>query len=312
MSHKINYSTLQIGFDLLLFACPLRKCYKIDHMDELQKKFVEYLKSKSRASATVIAYGKDINQVIDYLKKKGITSFTEATQEDLNGFLAELAAQNYTTKSISRKINSLKTFFRFLVTEGAVSHNPAAEITHPKIESKPPRILTPMEYRALRDASREDARIAAVIELLLQTGMRIGELAALTTKSVEDSTVRIPPIEGHPEREVPLNKAAKAALDRYLSARAKAKSDALFITKTGRPLLIRNIRSAIDRYFRLAGIKDAKVNDLRHTFIAHHLAAGASPVLVNKLVGHKRIATTEKYLEFIKDLHLDKVKLEEL
>lgn len=151
-----------------------------------------------------------------------------------------------------------------------------------------------------------------MIEILLQTGMRIGELAALKVSSVDEHFIKIPAFEGHPEREVPLNKSAKLALDAYLASRPKVNNDALFITKTGRPLLIRNIRTAIDRYFKAAGIAGAKVNDLRHTFIAHHLAAGASPVLISKLVGHKRISTTEKYLEFIKDLPAEKVKLEEL
>ncbi|MCL5431914.1 MAG: tyrosine-type recombinase/integrase [Patescibacteria group bacterium] len=279
-----------------------------DYLD----KFVAFLRSSKKASATTIAYKKDIDQLLAYLKKAGRTNIKAVTTDDLNGFLALLSSQNYTPKSVSRKINSIKTFYRFLVLNKDTDNNVAAAITHPKFDNKAPRILTRMEYRAVRDACREDARIAAVVELLLQTGMRIGELAALTLGSISDNFVKIPAIEGHPEREVPLNKAAKTALDHYLTIRPKVKSDALFITKTGRPLLIRNIRTAIDRYFKIAGIAGAKVNDLRHTFIAHHLAAGASPILVSKLVGHKRISTTEKYLEFIKDLPAQKVKLEEL
>ncbi len=274
--------------------------------------FVDFLRSVKKASATVIAYRKDINQLIDYLKKAGRSNVAEVTSDDLNNFLALLHTENYTPKSISRKINSIKTFYRFLIQNQYLENNVAAAITHPKFDTKAPRILTRMEYRALRDAARDDVRISAVIELLLQTGMRIGELAALKTTSVGDHFLTIPAFEGHPQRDVPVNKSAKLALDHYLEVRPKVPSDALFITKTGRPLLIRNIRTAIDRYFKTAGIAGAKVNDLRHTFIAHHLAAGASPVLISKLVGHKRISTTEKYLEFIKDLPAEKVKLEEL
>lgn len=279
-----------------------------DHLN----KFVDFLKSGKKATATVIAYRKDIDQLLDYLKKLGRKNLTEVTTEDLNSFLAVLHTQNYTPKSISRKINSIKTFYRFLTLHKAITDNAATAVVHPKFETKAPRILTHMEYRALRDAAREDIRIAAVIELLLQTGMRIGELAALLIDSPSDNFIKIPAIEGHPERDVPLNKPAKAALDRYLGVRPKVQSRALFITKTGRPLLIRNIRTSIDRYFKVGGVSGAKVNDLRHTFIAHHLAAGASPVLISKLVGHKRISTTEKYLEFIKNLPAEKVKLEEL
>jgi site-specific recombinase XerD len=279
-----------------------------DYLD----KFVDYLKSAKKASATVIAYKKDIAQLIDYAKKQGRSNASQVTADDLNNFLALLHTQNYTPKSVSRKINSIKTFYRFLLQNKFIDNNVAAGVSHPKFDSKAPRILTRMEYRALRDAARDDVRISGVIELLLQTGMRIGELAALLVSSVDDHFIKIPAFEGHGERQVPLNKSAKQALDSYLGIRPKVNSDALFITKTGRPLLIRNIRTAIDRYFKVAGIQGAKVNDLRHTFIAHHLAAGASPVLISKLVGHKRISTTEKYLEFIKDLPTEKVKLEEL
>lgn len=275
-------------------------------------KFVEFLRVSKKATATTIAYKKDIDQLLEYLKRAGKTNLKSITTEDLNSFLAFLSTQNYTPKSVSRKINSIKTFYRFLVLSKYVDNNVAAAVAHPKFDTKAPRILTRMEYRALRDAARSDPRIAAVIELLLQTGMRIGELAALTLDSVSTNFIKIPTIEGHPERDIPLNKAAKTALDAYLTVRPKVANQALFITKTGRPLLIRNIRTAIDRYFKIAGIVAAKVNDLRHTFIAHHLAAGTSPILVSKLVGHKRISTTEKYLEFIKDLPAEKVKLEEL
>lgn len=275
-------------------------------------KFVDFLRSSKKATATVVAYKKDIDQLLEYLNGVGKNNLKNIATEDLNNFLALLHTQNYTPKSVSRKINSIKTFYRFLVLNKFIDNNVSAAVAHPKFDTKAPRILTRMEYRALRDAARSDARIAAVIELLLQTGMRIGELAALTRQSVSDSFIKIPAIEGHPQRDVPVNRAAKAALEAYLVVHPKVKSEALFITKTGRPLLIRNIRTAIDRYFKIAGIANAKVNDLRHTFIAHHLASGTSPILVSKLVGHKRISTTEKYLEFIKDLPAEKVKLEEL
>ena len=153
----------------------------------------------------------------------------------------------------------------------------------------------------------------AIVELFLQTGVRIGELAAFTLSDVKNTELNIAAQEGHAQRLIPLNKAAKEALDRYITIRnASATSKALFITKTGRALLIRNIRTAIDRYFRIAGIEGAKVNDLRHTFIAHHLMAGTSITTLSKLVGHKRLSTTERYLELIKDKSVDSVKLEEL
>jgi len=281
-------------------------------LTSIKDQFITNLASQKKASATVVAYKKDIEQLLEYLRSINKSNFDEVTQADLEAFLAKLSGLNFTPKTISRKINSLKTFYRFLIAEGITKNNASTNVSHPKFEVKAPRVLSRLEYRALRDACRDDARIAAVVELLLQTGMRIGELAALTLESVSDSFIKIPAIEGHAEREVQLNKPVKSAIDRYLDIRPKVKTNALFVTKTGRALLIRNVRTAIDRYFRLAGIRDAKVNDLRHTFIVHHLAAGASPLLVSKLVGHKRISTTEKYQVYIKDFEMGKVKLDEL
>src|SRR6185312_2349495 len=157
---------------------------------------------RSRASATILAYGKDIDQLVSYLTNAPINKqdAEAVTTEDLNSFMQKLAKENYTTKSISRKTNSTKTFFKFLKSSGFINENPADALEHPKFENKPPRILSQIEYRALRDAARGDRRIYAVIELFLQTGIRIGELSKLTTDDVElDSptpTLHVRPFEG--------------------------------------------------------------------------------------------------------------------
>lgn len=275
--------------------------------------FSDHLGSRRRARATIVAYTKDIEQLISFLTNMGKKHIGEITRDELEAFLKKLGGDNYKPKSVSRKINSIKTFFRFLKTNGVVTLDPAVEIEHPKYETKPPRILSKLEYRALRDSCRGDIRTYAIVELFLQTGVRIGELANLFLEDIRDSELHIAAQEGHAERMVPLNKAAKEALGQYLSVRkADGASKALFITKTGKTLLVRNIRTAIDRYFRIAGIEDAKVNDLRHTFIAHHLMAGTSLLTLSKLVGHKRLSTTEKYLDLVKGKQEAGVKLEEL
>jgi len=277
-----------------------------------REKFIDYLKKQGRASATILAYGKDIEQLADFLNQKQITQVTSVTSEHIEEFKENLVKNSYIAKSISRKLNSAKTFFRFLKTQGLIEKDPASLVAHPRYEVKPPRVLTRMEYRALRDAARDDPRMAAIIELLLQTGMKIGELARLELGDLSEKEIKITPYESHTARAVPLNPAAKKALDRYLAVRPQTKSQNIFVTKTGRPLLVRNIRTAIDRFFKIAGILGAKVNDLRHTFIAHQLMSGASVVLVQRLVGHKRLSTTEKYLDLIKDKIEENVKLEEL
>lgn len=277
--------------------------------------FIGYLKSSGRAGATILAYGKDIEQLVEFTVSRNRSDASEVTTEDIEAFKGYLKNQNYTAKSISRKINSIKSFFRYLKSQNNIADNPANQVSHPKYEISPPRVLSKMEYRALRDACRQDIRLSAIIELLLQTGMRIGELANLTTTDVDlnkkELTIRA--YESHPNRTIPLNEAAIKALEDYLKERPKTQEKTLFVTKNGNPFLVRNIRTAIDRYYKLAGIKNAKVNDLRHTFIMQQLSAGVPLTYLSKVVGHKRLSTTEKYLRLVdSQLEKDTVKIEEL
>ena len=276
------------------------------------REFLNYLKEKGRASATILAYGSDLQQLIDFCQQLKRIRVNQITTSDLDAFKNFLVKESYTAKSISRKINSIKSFFKYLHSQKSISENPAVPLTHPKYEVKPPKILSKMEYRALRDVCRNDIRIFAIVELFLQTGVRIGELANLHLEDIKTNTLYIRNHESHPSREIPLNKPAKTALENYLKVRPKSNSKHLFITKTGNPFLVRNVRSTINRYFKLAGIEDAKINDLRHTFIAHQLKAGTPLTLVSKLTGHKRLSTTEKYLSLVKRSSSEKFKLEEL
>lgn len=267
--------------------------------------FITDLKGKGRSDSTVIAYSKDIEQLLNFFSTRGISSLNNTSIEDLEAFKKDLEDNNYTPKSVSRKINSTRTFYKYLLDNNLINDNPSEKLAHPKFEVKPPRILTEMEYRALRDVSRVDLRLYSIVEVLLQTGIRIGELAALTIHDVKESNsgikyLYIAPQGSHPARKVPLNKSANKAIQEYLKVRPESDDDTLYITKNGRPLLVRNIRTTIDKAFEKAGIKNAKVNDLRNTFIAHHLANGVSLVTVSKLVGHKRLSTTEKYLNLLK------------
>src|SRR5690348_5297903 len=279
---------------------------------DAHEQFKNFLKTKGRSSATIVAYGKDIDQLIGFLQTLSKEHVHEITKTDIEAFLGKLTQEGYTPKSISRKINSTRTFYRFLKVNEYVTDDPSLLVAHPQYTLGAPRILTPTEYRALRDAARNDARMYAVIQLLLQTGIRIGELAELRLSDVMPEGLKIRPVEKHEERIVPLNQSAKEALERYMKVRPQVTDDHLFVTKSGRPFLIRNIRTAVERYFRLAEIKGAKVNDLRHTFIAHHLKHGVSLVLLSKVVGHKRLSTTERYLEYVKERAKENTHLSEL
>ncbi len=273
--------------------------------------FVKGLEERGPSDATVIAYSKDIQQLLSYLSEKGIDDMKKVTIADLESFKKNMETAGYTPKSVSRKINSTRTFFRELLEKEVINENPAEKLTHPAFETKPPRILSMMEYRALRDVSRVDPRLYAIVETLLQTGIRIGELAELSMDDLRESKDKrikylyIKPAGSHAPRKVPLNKSAYDALQNYLKIRPETEDEALFITKNGRPLLVRNIRTTIDKAFEKAGIKNAKVNDLRNTFIAHHLANGVPLTTVSKLVGHKRLSTTEKYLNLMNNENED-------
>ena len=130
---------------------------------------------------------------------------------------------------------------------------------------------------------------------------------------LKEDQLTVKPYESQGGRSVPLNQAAKESLERYMKDRPRTQINNLFITKTGNRFLVRNIRSSIDRFFRMAGIENARVNDLRHTFIAHQLISGTPLVYVSKLVGHKRLSTTERYLELVKEkVNREHPKLEQL
>jgi site-specific recombinase XerD len=279
---------------------------------DAHEEFKNFLKQNSKSASTVVAYGKDIDQLIAFLEDLPKNQPHEVQKEDIDAFLAKLTKEGYTPKSISRKINSTRTFYRFLKVNEYITDDPSLLVSHPKYQLAPPRILNPTEYRALRDAARNDPRMFAVIELLLQTGIRIGELANIRLSDVNKDTLHIAPFEKHEDRTVPLNKRAKEALARYMEVRPKVTDDHLFVTKSGKPFLIRNIRTAVERYFRLAEIKEAKVNDLRHTFVAHHLKHGVSLLVLSKVLGHKRLSTTERYLQYVPERGKDSPNLTEL
>lgn len=282
---------------------------------EAKDKFVDDLKQKGRAHATVLAYGNDIEQLATFARTLNKFQVADVGTDDIEAFKTSLKSQDYTAKSISRKINSIKSLYRFLDQKKLIGDNPAQQVSHPKYEVSPPRILSKLEYRALRDACRDDLRLSAIIELLLQTGIRIGELAGLKLDDVNlnRKILIIKPYESHEGRTIPLTQAAVKSLEAYLKIRPKTKEDTLFITKTGNSFLVRNIRTAIDRYYKLAGIKNAKVNDLRHTFIIEQLSSGVPLTYLSKVVGHKRISTTEKYMKLIENQsEKDSVKIEEL
>jgi len=277
--------------------------------------FTNALTKNGKSSNTIVAYKGDLNQLIAFLKKQDQSFNIETvTESSIESFKKDLTQNEYTAKSISRKLNSIKNFFSFLKNEGIITTDPSVEVKHPKYENDLPKILKPIEYRSLRDACRNDNRATAIVELMLQSGLRIKEIENLKLDDVKENEILIETYESHSSRVVPLNNSAKTALKRYLDdGRYPGKAKNVFVTKTGRSLLARNIRSLLNRYFNKADIKNIKVNDLRNTFIVFQLKSGVPIDVVSQIVGHKRISTTEKYLELIDNKEESKgIKLKEL
>lgn len=270
-------------------------------LPSLVERFIKYLTSAGKSSFTIVAYKKDLEQFLGYLTSIEIQDVREVKKDNIEGFINKLITDSYTKKSASRKLNSIRTFFRYLKNEGVIEQNPSLDVSHPKYISSPPRIFTKLEYRALRDFAKEDERTYALVEILLQTGIKIGELANLRLSDIKNETIYIRPYGKTPARELPLNGAVKKAVDEYIKVRPQSKDDHLFITRTGHSLLIRNIRQIISRCFREIGIEKATVNDLRNTFIAHQLRQGASVEYIARLVGHRRLSSTERFLNLVKE-----------
>jgi site-specific recombinase XerD len=277
--------------------------------------FISALTKNGKSINTIVAYKGDLNQLITFLKKQyQFSSIDAITEDSIEAFKKDLTQNEYTAKSISRKLNSIKNFFSFLKNEGVIIADPSTEVKHPKYENDLPKILKPIEFRSLRDACRNDSRATAIVELMLQAGLRIKEIENLKLDNVKENEIFIESYESHPSRVIPLNNSAKTALKKYLEdGRYPGKVKNVFVTKTSRSLLARNIRSLLNRYFTKADIKDIKVNDLRNTFIVFQLKSGVPIDVVSQVVGHKRISTTEKYLELIDTKEESRgIKLKEL
>ncbi len=263
--------------------------------------FTEHLKQNNKSSSTIIAYAKDLQQ-LHSMAGKDLDLLSVA--ELVTAVDKFKTSKEFTSKTVSRKINSFRTFYKYLHTEGKIALNPAIEITHPKFKPKQVRILSQPEYLALREITRENNRLHAMVELMLQTGIRISELSKLKNSDVhiggKAPFLHIAAYSTNEAREVPLTSKAVALLKAYTeSSKDNSPDRPLFATRDGKQLIIRNIRSVIDRAMAKAGITNACVNDLRNTFIVAQLQAGAPLDLVAHAVGHRSKLTTKKYLDLL-------------
>lgn len=266
-------------------------------LQKILPKFIDDLKSKNRSPSTILAYRADLEQLVTHLQSQNTVTVDQVKSPQIEAFRDTLLSQKYTPKSVSRKLNAVKTFFRWMMDQEIIAFDPSKDVSHPKIESSMPEFLSALEYRALRDVVREDVRVAAIVELILQTGLRISEVANLKVADIAKNKLTIEAYATQKERHIPLNKPASDALNRYLGIRPKSDSQYVFVSKNGKPLAVRNIRAAVDRYMQKAGIERFSVNDLRTTFLIENLKGGVDLILLSQVMGHKRLSTTERYLE---------------
>jgi len=278
---------------------------------EALNKFKTFLQEEGRSKSTIIAYSKDISQLTNYLNKfENLENIKNIKTEHLNNYVKMIKSdkkKDYTLKTVSRKINSMKTFFKFLCSEKVTNNDPANAVDHPKYEVSTPRVFSKMEYSALRDVARSNKRLYTIVEVLLQTGIRIGELARLNIEDLNlegnKKKMKIREYGSNPSRKVKLSQQAVAAFKKYLNIRPQASEgvSSVFITKNGNTLLVRNIRTSITRALEKIGIKDATVNDIRNTFIVHQLKHGMPIEVLSNIVGHKRLTSTKRYLQLIEN-----------
>jgi len=265
-------------------------------ISKILPRFIDDLKAKHRSPATILAYRADLDQLILFSNSKNKILPEQIKKEDIEEFRDWLLGQKYTAKSTSRKLNAVKTFFRWLLAQKITITDPSKDVAHPKLTASAPKFLSPLEYRALRDIVRSDKRIATIVELILQSGLRISEVANLKIDDVKEGKLTIEAYATQPERTITLNKIARNTLEEYLKDVSK-ESLYVFVSKNGKPLAIRNIRASIDRYMQKAEIPGYSVNDLRTTFIVENLKRGVDLTTISQVSGHKRLSTTERYIE---------------
>jgi integrase/recombinase XerC len=263
--------------------------------------FLRYLAAERGASGhTVRSYRTDLLDCVAFLERRGLGALTDADARVVRGYLADLHARGLARTSIARRLATLRSFFRFLVRRGRARVNPAREVRSPSLPGRLPAHLPIDQSEALfrqplgdDEAGRRDR---AILEVLYASGVRVAELSGLDTTDVDlrEGSVRVLG-KGRKERIVPLGAKAVEALRKYLGSRESARSP-LFLNPRGGRLTVRSLHRIVRARARAAGLAGRVTpHTLRHTFATHLLDAGADLRLIQELLGHARLATTQRY-----------------
>lgn len=265
--------------------------------------FLAYIASEKGLSPnTIEAYRRDIEAFIVFLTSCKIADFIGVRAEHIIAFMANLKEKEYATATLCRTLVAIKVLFRFLQREGIVAFNVALYLQTPKLWQLIPEVLTCEEVDAL--LSQPDistligARDKAIIEVLYGSGLRVSELCSLNLHSMDDHFVRVMG-KGSKERMVPIGRKAIEAVDHYLhySENFKQEGDRpLFVTKNGKRLDRIAVWRMIKHYAKQAGIlKNISPHTLRHSFATHLLDNGADLRIIQEMLGHASIGSTDRY-----------------
>jgi integrase/recombinase XerC len=273
--------------------------------------FLRYLATERNASAlTIKAYREDLFGLVEWLESsRGPESRPDdLTPQDLRAFQAALQQAGYARSTISRKLASLRSFYRFAMRQGLARDNPAKPLRNPRRQRKLPHVLTSDEVGRLLLAPPADSvaglRDRAILETMYSAGLRVSELVALRDGDLDfdEQLVRIRG-KGRKERVSPLGSYAIKAIDRYGRKRIRdPKTESLgreapvFVNRFGRILTTRSVGRMLEKYIAQADL-DARTSPhtLRHSFATHLLDRGADIRSVQELLGHKSLATTQIY-----------------
>ncbi|MBN1442966.1 MAG: tyrosine recombinase XerC [Planctomycetes bacterium] len=283
---------------------------------DYEKAFVEYLRyERNMSPETIRAYEKDLYQFLRFFSRGDGTIIDPAkiTTLQVREFLAQLKEKNYQKTTVVRKLATIRSFYKFLLRKGYVTGNPLTDIETPKVEKKLPHFLSTDEVEKLLNAPQghtfQSIRDRAILETLYSTGLRVSELTALNTTDL-DFTAEVIKARGKGRRErvVPIGSFALQAIKRYLEVRIQVPRtndrdpDALFLNRFGDRLSSRSIRKILDKYIKVTGLNQkTSPHTLRHSFATHLLNRGANLRMVQELLGHKHLSTTQIYTHVTTD-----------
>ncbi len=270
-------------------------------MDGPAATFLEYLAVERGASPhTLRSYAADLREFQSFLDGRSVDDIRAVDARLIRAYLASLHERRLSTATAARKLASVRSWLRFLARRGAIEVNPARQVGSPRIGRRLPSFLPKDEATELLDQAPEDSepgrRDHALLELLYATGLRVAECCGLDRNDLDRSqgTVRVLG-KGSKERVVPVGETALDAVEAYLRVRGDG-TGPLFRNVRGGRLTVRSVHRIVKNRARLAGISQRVTpHTLRHTFATHMLGEGADLRLIQELLGHSRLSTTQRY-----------------